>query len=261
MANNAHPPMTLRVDLPAPLRRPTSIAWRRPAIDAYASTVVAVCDHFGSPGSRRRPARVRGGLVSVQDAGAQLAPVLLSRGRPCGCWMRARHRVARPGTSSSSSARAPTSPRSTSMPRARRADRGEPEAPEAHGALLVADVREPADVLGRAALRSDSHRCAVLLDRRHPPPSGHQAPAPRGDIAGVCRRAARHTAGRRHACSPPAGGCSTAPARCCRKRTSRSSRHSLGREPAMRPAGMRSGCGPRARGARSGRRGAAPAGS
>ena len=107
-ANNAHPPMTLRVDLSRTSARTT---WRalRPLTLVHMrymgrlpqSFWIARCRH-GSPGLCGRRGLGAGRRRSARRAAAQ------AEARACGCWMPARLRAARPATCSSCSVMART---------------------------------------------------------------------------------------------------------------------------------------------------------
>ena len=60
--------------------------------------------------------------------------------------------------------------------------------------LVHADLRAPPELVGRAALRCHPARCALLGDRSHPAPSGHQAAAARERYRRLRRPAARAAA-------------------------------------------------------------------
>ena len=69
---------------------------------------------------------------------------------------------------------------------------------EEHGAStrMRSKGRPSQKVAGSRA--SPTHKRAVLLERRHPPPPGHQAPASTRRCAGLRSDTARHTARRGH---------------------------------------------------------------
>ena len=156
-----------------------------------------------TPRLRRRmrcPASTTG-LVSVQDAAAQLAAPLLDLAPGA----RVLDACAAPGGKTAHILE--YCPR-----RACHGDRHRRRAPRtgAHdlarlGLARAARVRRtpatPAGLVGRRGLRPHPARRAVHGDGRDPAPSGHQAPAPRG------RRRARSRASRR-ACSMRCGRCS-----------------------------------------------------
>ena len=86
--------------------------------------------------------------------------------------------------------------------------------------LVQADLTPPPTLVGWRGLRCDPARCALLGDRRDPPPSGHQVAAPRERYGRFCDAPARTAARPAGRCCGPAAGCSMSPARCCQPRTS-----------------------------------------
>ena len=170
-ANNAHPPMVLRVDLSRSSRPPTCASWQPPALTALEIQWAPAALSFEAPDGGRPPAGLRGGRVSVQDAGAQLAAPLLEARPGCACSMPARPRAVRPATCSSCSARAPISP--ARRHRRRRARAGEENLRRLGrtARLIEADMREPATFWdGRPFERIllDAPCSATGVIRRHP---------------------------------------------------------------------------------------------
>ena len=80
--------------------------------------------------------------------------------------------------------------------------------------VVVADAAQPASLVGRPAIRADTARRALLGHRRDPPPSRHQAAAPRRTISRALRRSRLRCCAPAGACSRRAAGSSTRAARC-----------------------------------------------
>ena len=107
--------------------------------------------------------------------------------------MPARHRAARPATCWRTDGRADVTALDVSAGRPRPVRETWTGSGSRRGCSFPGDVATRAPV-GRAAVRPDPARRALLGDRRDPPSSGHQAAAPGGDIPGAGRapgRAAR----------------------------------------------------------------------
>src|SRR5580698_2281750 len=77
MANNAHPPMTLRVDVTRTTRDAYLALLREAGIEARASAWAPAAVELAAPVAVTALPNFAQGWVSVQDAGAQLAAVLL----------------------------------------------------------------------------------------------------------------------------------------------------------------------------------------
>ena len=184
-ANNAHPPMTLRVDLSRIDRDAyLALAARRPASRR------APRPGRPRPWSLRRRCRSprcrtsRDGWVSVQDAGAQLAAVLLDA-QP---GMRVLDACAAPGGKTlhilERAAVTASWSRPTRMPRACSACAttwSVVNATPSWWSRTCATGRAPDGAVAAAAgprrLRSHPAGCAVFGHRRHPPPPGYPAAA------------------------------------------------------------------------------------
>ena len=84
--------------------------------------------------------------------------------------------------------------------------------------LVAGDATAPERVVGRPAVRPDSHRRAVQRDRRHSPPSRHQGAAPaRRTSSARSRSRPRLLRGAVAAAAPRAAGSSTRLARSCKR--------------------------------------------
>ncbi len=173
-ANNEHPPLVLRIDLSRKTRElylselaaadiaATAIDWAPAAVRLERPIAVAQLPGFSE------------GIVSVQDAGAQLAAKLLDV-RP---GMRVLDACAAPGGKTGHLLESTPDQElvAVDVDESRVAlIRQNLERLRRHATVEIADIREPLGV--REALRSNSRGCPVLVDGGHPSSSGYKAAA------------------------------------------------------------------------------------
>ncbi len=185
-ANNAHPPMALRLDLSRTTPEDYLGRLQQRGLGAQSVPWLSTALVLDTPLGVAQLPGFDEGLVSVQDAGAQLAGLLLGP-RP---GERVLDACAAPGGKSGALLEAAGGPLqltavdidaerveliAQNLRRLRRQAR-----------LVAADLCSDLSLVGRGEVRSHPAGRALLQHRRHSPSSGHQAAAPARRYSRLC---------------------------------------------------------------------------